>query len=226
MRNLFVGAALAAALSAGAASASTINVSRQADLFGPGELRQTVKVVSPVRTQTVWAGMFHMTGDQGVGDFMAFCVDLAQALGNPGQVVEEQPLLFSQGIRDNIDKLFSSVIGDSTMGAVIDTSLKAAGFQVALWEIVYETSGTFDAGVGDFWIYGNAEAKAQANTYLSGLTGAPMGKQDLTYYFSDSNQDLVTGEPAPDPVPVPAAGLLIMTGLGALAALRRRRKAA
>ncbi|GHF37037.1 VPLPA-CTERM sorting domain-containing protein [Seohaeicola zhoushanensis] len=225
MKKILSTLAVAAVFGASAASAATFTVTRQDQLFG-GNLLRNVEINYNGTNKAVSAGMFHLKSDD-MGDFVAFCVDLAQTLGKPSQVVEKA-VLFSDTVRTNVDKLFSSVIGTSTMASVINDGVLAAGFQLALWEIIYDSEGGFDLNNGTFkrGNTSNVQAWNQAQAYLNGL-GDKTGLQDITYLFSEANQDLVTGTPVdnnePAPVPVPASGLLILAGLGGLAALRRRK---
>ena len=231
MRKMLASAAFAVVSLATAATASTMTVTRQDPLFGANNaLARNVNINYDGANNYVSAGMFHLTGSNGVGDFVAFCVDLAQKLGKPTQSVEEKSDLFGASILTNIDKLFSSVIGTSTMASAITTGVKAAGFQIALWEIISD-DGSFNLADGKFQLKEaqNSTVWQQAQTYLDGLTNADTGKQTLTYYYSRENQDLVTGTPndlqEPGTVPVPASGLLILAGLGSLVAMRRRKAA-
>jgi hypothetical protein len=117
----------------------------------------------------------------------------------------------------------------SANSVTVDTATKSAAFQVALWEIVYETSGTLDAAVGAFSATsGTAGLIAQANTYLGNLAG---NSAFLTFFESDGNprsQNLVTEgvRPVVPEVPLPASGLLLVGALAGAGALAMRRKAA
>lgn len=222
MKKLLSAAALVLGLGVTSAHAAPINVTYQSGgVFGSGNLQQTVKVHTPGvgHDGYVKAGLFHLTGDQGVGNFVAFCVDLAQYLGNPQQV-ELNPTLFTGTIRDNIAKLFDVALGGDTLAGAIDTSLEAAGLQVALWEVLYDSATGFDLTSGGFYISTNAAVKSQAETYLAGLPGASASNYTLTFYESDDHQDLVTVEP----VPLPAAGVLLAFGIAGLGFAGRRKK--
>lgn len=217
-----VAVALAAATSA---QASTINVTYQPDgVFGADNLYQNVNVstAGPGVDGSVSAGMFHLTADNELGDFFAFCVDLVDYLNNPQQM-EYQPSLYSASVQSELDLLFSAALGGDTMESVIDTSVESAGLQVAIWEVTNEGGGgTYDLTSGNFSVSGNAAVQAQAQSYLDAMSGATAGLYNMTFMYSADHQDLVTVAP----VPLPASGLLIGAGLAGLAAVRRRRKAA
>lgn len=225
MKNALIGAAVAAMVSAGAASAGTVKVSFQqpGGLFGVNNLYQkvTVATTGPGIDREVSAGMFHMTGDGGMGDFLAFCVDLVQFIADPTTYTVD-PNLYTGDTLTNMNKLFYSALGGASLGWVIDTSLEAAGLQVALWEVMLDTDNGLDLEDGAFEMSGNAAAQAQAQTYLDGMLGARDDAYDLTFLYSAEKQDVVTVSP----IPLPAAGLLMMFALGGLGVASRRRKAA
>jgi hypothetical protein len=60
---------------------------------------------------------------------------------------------------------------DPNLSLVSPNADVSAAIQLAVWEIVYETSGTFNAGAGVFKATTNASAINLANTYLDNVTG-------------------------------------------------------
>ncbi len=212
-------ATISAALAAGCASASSVTV----DYQNPGNVfdmpltdvgKVKFKSTAPVRSGTFYAGPFAVTSAS-MGDFLAWCIDIAQNMKD-GEVYSQNDGLFGgvgSEIRTNIDKLFSTVYAE------VDTKNERAAFQFSLWEVLYDDG--LDLGSGTFMDNGtHADIRSIANDYLARIAAenAKTGKYRYTFLASRTSQDLITVSA----VPLPAAGMMLIAGLGGLAALRRR----
>ena len=208
-------AATAIALPA-VASADTITLnetySGRLGIFGSPALYDTVKIGGDnMSDMNVYAGGFHVSS--ATDSFLAWCIDLAENLRLPSTYdIVSSP--FVQSTSQQLSQLFTGFVAD------IDTGVESAAFQVAIWELISDTSIDLDSG--EFQLLNNSAVEAQANTYLTGLSAFD-ADYDLSYFVASGTQDLITGQPSP--VPLPATGLMLIAGLGALgAAARKRRK--
>ena len=98
---------------------------------------------------------------------------------------------------------------------------QAAGFQLALWNALYDTDSVISGGA--FRATASGAITTLANGYLSAAASFTGSRAwNLTFLESATGrQNLVTVSP----VPLPAAGWLLIAGIGGLAALRRRKTA-
>lgn len=232
-------AAGALAVMGTAASASTMSYS-YATSHG-----QSVKIsAAPVQIAgnpapvTVWAGAFTMTNTADAFDqFLAFCLDITSAIVNPGYYKETDTPFAGQDISGRIadlQRLFDTgyqIVLDAIDGVAGNKNVLAAAFQVSAWEILYET-GDYNVSDGAFRISNASAVVTAANGFLNNLGGEASGSWDLTFLQKTDKhgnpaakgQNLVTA--APSPIPLPAAGWLLLGGLAALGTAARRRRAA
>ena len=143
----------------------------------------------------------------GVNAVTVFCIEPYSYLNlnNPFAVTENAP------VGALIDRLFNSAFARVTDGKT------AAGFQIALWEIIAETGNTIDVTGGNHRVETSAAA-ITAQGFLNGLPGASMGRYRYAIY-TNSGQNQISAIS----VTLPASAFLLLGGLAGLAALRRKK---
>ncbi len=176
--------------------------------------------------------------------FTAFCLDLAHEMqsGASYTAVAPNPTgdvfnAVTPGQQAEIQHLFDAVYSP----ILLTSATNSVAFQLALWEIVTETSSTLSLSSGSFrattpsrGFTGDPNSIAQANAYLADMQAyGGAQRYDVTYLQGagscskwggccQGSQNLVTVSA----VPVPAAGFLLLSAFAGLGALARRRKGA
>jgi hypothetical protein len=179
-----------------------------------------------VRWGSVEAGLFRLTEDVPNGidrDFVAFCLSPGVWLNL--DVDYTRGTMLSPGIIANLGLLASQVFGD------VDSDITAGAFQLAVWELATDDDFSLSRRGGNFRAWANhdkdaAEALVLAQGWLDAIRdGVWMntGETRLSFFKAQGkSQDLL----AIAPVPLPAAGLLLIGAFGGLALLRKRKATA
>ncbi|MEO5845431.1 MAG: PEP-CTERM sorting domain-containing protein, partial [Caldimonas sp.] len=105
---------------------------------------------------------------------------------------------------------------------VVDNSVEEAAFQIAVWEISYETTaGAYALGSGAASFSGgtadSSGALGLAATWLAGL-GNSAGR-NINVIESSAHQDIIFA-----PVPEPSTYMLMLAGLMATVEISRRKR--
>ncbi|MGB3245132.1 MAG: hypothetical protein WBB25_11395 [Sulfitobacter sp.] len=212
--------AVSGALLAPMAQASTVNLkSEGASVWGSGSnvWARNVSYKLNGASKSHGAGLFRLEETATGKSVLAWCIDLLHVLTLPADHDTEVASANAAQL-GNIDKLFTSSYGE------VDSADEAAGFQMALWEIMTDTGSAdgLDLTKGGFQTTGSATPYTLAADYLGRLGTAGTGGYKLTTYYNATSQNLVSATP----VPLPAAGLLLLGGLFGVGAMRSRRRKA
>lgn len=221
MKRSFVGflagAATASTLMVGAASANTLDFTSW-----NGYSSVDITATPEGSTGNTLSGAFEATDTNGTwGTFIAWCLDLEGVLAsNSVYSATDDPFSNSDGVsteaRDRIDDFFQDIDVIAQSNA---TTSQSSAVQIALWEILYDDD--YNLGTGVFRTTGGSTSIAQE--LLDFAKDNDLARTMKVTYLEAENgarQNLVTISP----VPLPAAGFLLLGGLGGLTLLRKRRK--
>jgi hypothetical protein len=228
MSTVFRSLAFAAALAISGASAQAVTVSYQGSgpFNGTSSAGVTVtSIADPVTTVSAKAGGFALKGNifgNGEENFVAWCLDILHYLANNRDYeVTNTPFTGDPLTKlqvTNIGRLFNTAYA----GLALNVQAQSAGFQLALWEIIYENpDNAFNLKSGNLSVTkGHQDVINAGQAYLDKLSGPVTQRWNLVFLQSTTeNQNLVTATP----VPVPAAAGLMLLALGGLVAAGRRR---
>lgn len=175
--------------------------------------------------KAVGAWGFRMTDTSGpLGSFVAWCLDLGAFLGTSGThayKITSDPFGNSYGMSPTEKARVQNVFDANYAALDLSVGNQVAGFQLALWDALYDGDGNI--GTGAFQATASATITGLANGYLAAAAGWVGARQfQMTFLESTTaprHQNLVTVSA----VPLPAAGWLMLMGLGGLGMMARRR---
>ena len=169
------------------------------------------------KAQTVSAGGFS-TILNGGPSFETYCVDLYQTIsfGAPPYPEYTPPgtshVFANSNAYTDLGRLYATA-------GVINDAVHEAAFQIAVWEIAYETSGVFDLTSGAASFSGGTEASAGALTLASAwLLGLASSGPGIEVLESRLHRDVIFA-----PVPEPSTVVLMIAGLLGTTTVARRR---
>jgi len=213
--------ALAAAASFSAAAADVDITYMGKDTSSP--------VIRTSQTGQVASGVLNYV-DSVAGSFQAYCIEPAQ----PNALTSYGAQTYTVGSFTGTQATLLQGLYSSTFGS-LHTANDQAAFQLAVWEITRETTGTLSVSLnsGDFYLKpANSSAGALqtastlesiANSYLSAAQnyqGASM--YTLSKLTNATYQDLVFATPTAA-VPEPETYALLLAGMGVVGLMARRR---
>lgn len=168
--------------------------------------------------RTVNAGGFN-TSLNGGPSFEAYCVDLYQNISF-GPTYTDYFFAGLGHVFTNLNAYADLSRLYATAGLVND-AIEEAAFQIAVWEIAYEATGSpynLSGGVASF-AGGTAATSGALTLATTWLTNLASGGPTITVMDSREHQDIIFA-----PIPEPETYALFMAGLAAVGFMARRRK--
>ena len=218
MKNIAAHIAAAVLAMAASSQASADAVTFTGFAHGSESVNYTLNGSGPA---AVSAGGF-TTILNGGSSFTSYCVDLAQSISFGTTYTDYFPVggahVFANShAYADLSRLYA-VAGQA------GDSAHAAAFQIAAWEIAYETAATYALGSGAATFSGGSAdtsgALGLASGWLMALGNAGPGP-GIGVLDSAGHQDVIYA-----PVPEPSSIMLMVAGLAAMGTIARRRRTA
>lgn len=201
---------------------ATPAIADDVDFLGYANGSETVNysLTSPNATHnsSANAGGF-LTSVNGGPTFVSYCVDLYQNINFADPAYSGYNLVSSAAHffqNPNGASLISRFLGDNHTQS---NSAEAAAFQIALWELTYETSGIYNLADGTAIFSGGSAANAALGIAQGWLSALGNNAQGFAVYESSRYQDVLV-----TPVPEPSTYAMMVAGLAGLGYMARRRR--
>ena len=156
-------------------------------------------------------GVGGLSGTFDSASFQTYCIDLYQDSYFGVTYSNYQVIDLSAPTALSIGRLVTKY------GAAVNDADTSAAFQLALWEILYETpAANYSLSSGSFTETANPSVSNLANVWLSDL--GTVSNVNVQRLYSPENQDYLVQTPVPEP----STCAMLITGLGLLGFMKRR----
>ena len=224
MRHLLSTSVTAACLALCAVQAQADTVKLTDYTYTPAKsVNVNLDLAGSANDKTYAGGAGEFKGTLNGNSFKTYCLDLYESFFFNTTYTDYHITSLAPAKAFDMGRLITKYRAD------VDTTVEAAAFQVALWEILYETSSTYSLTSGAFTeTAANDGVRTLAQGWLSNLgtvSNVNVFKLESLGYY-DSHHNWVAGHQdflVTTPVPEPSTNALMVAGLLGIGYVVRRR---